>query len=223
MLLLESLQRSKLDRVTSTIVYELEKVGIYHYNKLTYLFEYLFIKNFGTRFTKEKFIKLPHGPVISNYKKQITELTKLNYYVTNLDMLNKNRKLEDDYLIRKIYIYRNDNTQKLILENKMIYDFLLKILDKYAHLKVEELEEIIYKTLPVKKYIEKMKKGFRKPTGGYVINNNISIKKFVNDISKARRMLLEHAEKYPFINYEQQKKYEEEFSYLEKLRPEWKD
>jgi len=213
---------TSLNQVTSTIVYELKKVGIYHYNKLTYLFEYLFIKNFGTRYTNEKFIKLPHGPVISNYKKQITDLTQLHFYNTNLEELNKSRKLvEDDYAM-KIYIYSNDNTKELLINNLMVYDFLLRVLEKYAYLNTDDLEKIIYNTLPMKKYIEKMKKGFKKPTGGYVLDSsNISVKECAGELSKARKILLKHVEKYPFVNLEQQKKFEEEFSYLEKLRPEW--
>ena len=95
---------SQLDQVTATIVYQLERVGVYHYNKLTYLTEYLFIKNFGKRLTNEKFIKLPHGPVITNYRKQIASLQSRSIVNVDLDELNKIRKLNDDFIQSKIAI-----------------------------------------------------------------------------------------------------------------------
>ncbi len=63
---------TNLDCVTATIVNLLGSVGLFHYNKLASLFEYFYIKNFGKRYTEEYFVKLPHGPVIRDYKKQIT-------------------------------------------------------------------------------------------------------------------------------------------------------
>ena len=40
---------NRLSQVSATIVSEMNDVGIYHFNKLTYLFEYFFIKNFGAK------------------------------------------------------------------------------------------------------------------------------------------------------------------------------
>lgn len=40
-------------------------------------------------------------------------------------------------------------------------------------------------------------------------------------ILEGRRLAKLHAEKYPKIDFQQQKKDAEEFSFLEKLRPEW--
>ena len=82
----------KLESVLIYLVYKSNEIGVYHLNKLTYLFEYFYIKNFGERFTKEYFLKYPHGPVISNYKRIFINLAQREFFLTNTDELKKNRK-----------------------------------------------------------------------------------------------------------------------------------
>lgn len=44
-----------------------------------------------------------------------------------------------------------------------------------------------------------------------------------DEFRRAKRILKEHLEKYSHVDYEQQKKFQKEFEYLEKLRPELPD
>lgn len=210
---------NNLDSITSTIVYELKKVGVYHYNKLTYLFEFLFIKNFGFRYTSELFIKLPHGPVIHNYKNQISELVKNGYLTVDLNKLMQERKLTDDYNI-KINICHTDTTITHLISESVVYDFLRRVLDKYAYLNDDQLEEVIYKTSPVIKY---MNSAYKPNTGGYVLDNNgIKMKDYLsNPKVKARKYAIKHFLKYPEINIVQHLNFHKELTYLEKLRPKW--
>jgi len=65
---------SPLGRVACTILNELGEIPVLKYNKLLYLFEYLYIKNFGRRYTGESFKKINKGPVVDDYKNQILKL-----------------------------------------------------------------------------------------------------------------------------------------------------
>jgi len=210
-----------LDRVTSSIVSELGKVGLYHYNKLTYLFEFLFIKNFGTRYTGEKFCKLPHGPVITDYKRQISKLYEFNLIDVDLDELNRKRTVDDDFYI-SVQISKNVNTNSATLKNELVFSFLQSLLNKFSNLSVQELESVVYETQPIKKYQELVKRRFKKKIGGYVLDNNgIRLKDYTNHKTIGRKRALEHINKFPKVNEEQYKKFAEEFNYLKKLRPEW--
>ncbi|MFA6598809.1 MAG: type II toxin-antitoxin system antitoxin SocA domain-containing protein [Ignavibacteriaceae bacterium] len=209
-----------LDRVTASIVYELEKVNLFHYNKLVYLFEYFYIKNFGKRFTQEKFIKLPHGPVITDYKKQIGSLAKEGFIEVDSDLLNQKRMLGDDYQT-EVNIFRTETTQEMVLDDEFLSNFLHKILYKYGTLSTKELEAVVYRTPPMINLIKKMEMGFKKNIGGYVLADCIRFLDYKNPVTEGRRMAIEHLKKYPFINFELHKKIAEELSPLKNLRPEW--
>ena len=207
----------RLEQITVNIVNELTEVGVYHYNKLTFLFEYLFIKNFGMKYTGESFLKLPHGPVIKGYKKIITDQTKKGLLSCDLEDLNLNRKLDEDYNL-KIFITKTENGNSVKIEQSIVKEFLLKVLDKYAHLTTDQLEEKIYDTTPVKKYIEQFQKGFKKEIGGYVMDC-ITIKQFNTQHTQGRRKALQHFLKSKPVSSEQLIKYQKEFQYLEYMRP----
>ena len=207
----------RLEQITVSIVNELNQVGVYHYNKLTFLFEYLFIKNFGTRYINELFLKLPHGPVISGYKNLITDQTKKALLLCNLDELNQKRKLDEDYYL-KILITKTDGSERIQIEESIVKDFLLRVLEKYAHLDTDQLEEKIYNTTPVKKYLELAEKNFRKEIGGYVLDC-ITFKQFKNKETEGRKIALQHFLNTKPATIEQLDKYQKEFEYLEYMRP----
>jgi len=209
-----------LDRITATIVYELKEVNLFHYNKLTYIFEYLYIKNFGVRFTNEYFIKLPHGPVIHQYKDQINKLHLKGYIDTDSDKLNEKRKLSDDKT-SKVLIKRNDRTEEIIVTNPIVYGFLKKVIIKYANLSVNEIERLVYQTSPVKSYLSKLSMGFKKESGSYLLKDCIKITNYKNEISAGRKKALEHISKYPNVNVDQYKIFNQEFAPLSNLRPAW--
>lgn len=212
---------TNLDIITLSIVNELGKLGVFHYNKLTYLFEYFFIKNFGLRFTKEVFIKLPHGPVITNYKRQILTLSNFNLIDTDQELLKKTRHLDDDSK-EKIWLKRNDNTIHAISLDPIINDFLIQILNRYANLDCDGLEKIVYQTSPVKTYLAKVKTGLKPEKGSYVLKDCIKMSKYKDNPKViGRKIALEHIRKYPNINYEQHYKLVSELNDLKKLRPEW--
>lgn len=212
---------TNLDSITLSIVNGLGKLGVFHYNKLTYLFEYFFIKNFGFRFTKEVFVKLPHGPVITNYKRQILNLSNLNLIETDEELLKKTRHLDDDSK-EKIWLFSNDKTINAISLDPMVNDFLNKILNRFANLDCDELESIVYQTSPVKSYLTKVKTGLKPEIGSYVLTDCIKMSKYKdNPKVTGRKLALEHIRKYPNINYEQHHKLISELNDLKKLRPEW--
>lgn len=219
----KNILHNNLDKVTINIVNELGSLGVYKYNKLTYLFEYLFIKNFGLRYTKEMFIKFPHGPVIKNYKKVILNQSKLGVIDVDVDLLLQEKKLinsNDDY---------NDTTiitKRLFLDNfkipeRTVYDFLLKVLDKYGNYSVSQLEEVVYNSTPVKKFLIDVKLGYKKECGGYILDSNgIKLKEYItNDLVRKRQNSFKHELKYPYVDTEQQNLLIQQFSFLENLRP----
>ncbi|MGQ7718646.1 hypothetical protein [Melioribacter sp. OK-1-Me] len=57
----------------------------------------------------------------------------------------------------------------------------------------------------------------KKTTG----DNRTAMNHIREDLLNAKKMLEDHAAKHPYVNIEQQKKYAEEFEFMEKLRPEW--
>jgi hypothetical protein len=230
-LVLEEMKKNKteelnspdlLDQLTVSIVYQLKSVGVFRYNKLTYLFEYLFIKNFGKRFTGHQFCKLPHGPVIQDYKAQIRKLHNSNVVNTDMAALMTKRPLEDDIYHALLPIYSTNQTENFLIKNPMVMDFLKKVLDKYALLSDVEIERVVYRTQPVVKYLELVKDGFKREIGGRVLDNNVKIRSN-NPVTKARQKVLKHLEKFPTINATQHLKYAEEVAYLNNLRPEWPD
>lgn len=212
--------KTTLDIVTATIVNYLGQVNLYHYNKLTYLFEYFYIKHFGERFTKELFIKLPHGPVIQDYKAQISDLCERDVIDVDLHLLNKHRAVDSDYS-NKINIYRNENTSHFSLKSGIEYTLLTKIIEKYAHYSINDLETIVYKTEPVVNYLLNFQSGFiRKEFGGYVLKScNMKITEAKSNMTPGVKEALKHLKKYPNPDYEQMRKDIKEFSFMEKLRP----
>lgn len=209
---------SKLDRITATIVYELGSVGVFHYCKLAYLFEFFFIKNFGCRYTDELFIKLPHGPVIRDYKKQISSLASAGFFDVDLKFLTASRPV-DDMFYEKIVISRNGNTAEAFITDKCAHLLLKKTLNKYASLSSSKLEGIVYSTPPVKTYLEKVKAGFKREIGGEVLSDCIKLKNYKTPQATGRMKAMEHLQKYPTINFELQHAFSEEFSFMKGLRP----
>ena len=208
-----------LDRVTSTIVYEMEHVGIFHYNKLTYLFEYFYIKNFGERFSNEYFPKYPHGPVISNYPKQISTLINDSIFDGDINDIKIMRPM-DDFDYRKKTLKKNSSTQNNIVMNKLARLLLVKIINRFGHLTCSELEDVAYKTKPVINYLKEVDAGFKKQTGGYVLKGStIKIKEGKKSFSEGMKIAFAHMKKYSHVDYEQLSKDAEEFSFLEKYRP----
>jgi uncharacterized phage-associated protein len=210
-----------LDRIAATIVAQLEQVNVYHYNKLAYLFEYLFIKNFGTRYSREVFIKLPHGPVIKNYKKQITNLSRRGIVSVNEELLNKKRTLADGKQFDSVLILRTEITPSYIIEEPLASALAQQVIRKYGRLSIEELETVVYQTSPVKTYMKKAEEGFKKATGGDVLKDCIRIKDYKNSRTEGRKLAMEHLKKYPFVNPELQAQFSEELKPLEKLRPKY--
>jgi len=207
---------SNLDRVTATIVHEMGKIGLFHYNKLTYLFEYFFIKNFGCRYTKEEFIKLPHGPVISNYKTQITNLIRHGVFSGNIAEIHKSRKLDDDKRIKTTILSTELTSQYTVQENGIII-LIRQIVNKYGHLSVDDLEDVVYQTNPVKKYLSNP---FKQKTGGYILKNDcLKMKSYRTKEAEGRRLARKHLKKYPVEKKENKKILEEEYDNLIPMRP----
>jgi hypothetical protein len=212
-----------LDRVTSTIVYEMGNVGVFHYNKLAYLFEYFYIKNFGERYSSEKFIKQPHGPVIPNYHKQISLLIDEMIFDGDKDEILSIRNLDDDYFIRK-NLSKNENTHSFLVNNRLARLLLIKVINKFGHLNSLDLEKIVYSTPPVKKYLENSKAQFVKELGGYILNSsNVKIKEGKENLSDSMKLAFLHLKKYNHADYDQLAKDVKEFSFLEDYRPTYGD
>lgn len=209
---------TNLDLVTSSIVDVMGKVGLFHYNKLTYLFEYFFIKNFGERYTKEYFIKLPHGPVISNYKKQINKLFALGLVNVDFDNLNYKRAV-DDYSYDKVLIEKSEQTKIAIIPEENVMMLLKKIINLYGNLNTKELEQIVYQTKPIKNYINAQRQGKKKSKGGYILKDCIKLSEYRNIVTEGRKIALKHIQENPSIDFNLQNEVAKELSDLEKLRP----
>lgn len=215
---MEDLSLTNLDIITSSIVKKMGSVGLFHYNKLTFLFEYFFIKNFGRRFTNEPFVKLPHGPVISNYKSQIEKLVDLRVFNINKKLLNMKRSV-DDFNYQKILIKRTDLLAQISIPQNCIELLLDQIIKKYSNYSVSELERIVYKTPPMKKYLSFVKAGFKKEKGGYILRDCIKISRFKSTKTEGRRIALKHLQEHPYINFKRQKELTTELEYFSILRP----
>ncbi|OGU11603.1 MAG: hypothetical protein A2X61_16615 [Ignavibacteria bacterium GWB2_35_12] len=207
-------QISNLDKVCITIVNELGKVGIFHYNKLTYLFEYFYIKNFGERFTNEKFPRITHGPIISNYQSQITKLIKQGIIFTNIDNLPKKRNV-DDKIYEKIPLTKTEITKNFILDG-IVYELVKAILNKFSHFSCNKLEQFVYLTQPMKNF---MTSKFSKKIGGYVLDSPSIRLKDYKIKSNGKQLYINHIKKFPNINLEQQEIDAKEFTFLDKLAP----
>jgi len=207
----------RLTDVSVSIVNLLDSVGVYKFNKLTYLFEYFFIKNFGQRYTKELFIKLPHGPVISAYKSFITSLYEKELIDTDITQLKSKKKFEDDIEITTCIISRNPGY--VYIHENIVSGLLRQVVVKYAGLSVPELEKIVYQTVPVKKYLED---SFKKDIGGYVLDGGgIKMKDYNTTEINGRKLYLKHISKFPDYNPELHARLANEYEDMEKLRPAW--
>ncbi|MBL1212449.1 MAG: DUF4065 domain-containing protein [Ignavibacteriae bacterium] len=209
-------------RTGCTIVYLMGKVGIFHFNKLLYLLEYHFIKKYGCRFTGEQFVKITHGPVVTNYKQKINYLFKSGYVTTDIETLKMKRRLEDDKAASRIPICSNDNTENYLLDNPIAFNLLRNIVDKYGGLPVDDLERIVYSTEPVINYVDAAAfSPFVKEKGGYVLKSpHIKIREQKERIPEWKKMALKHMQKFPTVKDPQQMKEDyEDFKNLEYLRP----
>lgn len=210
----------KLNSVTSTIVHELNEVGLFHYNKLTYLFEYFYIKNYGERFTKEQFCKLPKGPVIPNYPIQIKNLVENKYLNTDLSVLLAVRNFDetaDKNAIIKIFDTRK--TTELILNDPDAYYLLLKVIEKYHHMNVEQLGDLVYKTPPMIEFKKTVVMGYAKEKGGYILSpNNIKVNKLKSEVPEHIKLSRKYYFNSSVQTADQDLKDKEEFKFLESYR-----
>jgi Protein of unknown function (DUF4065) len=207
---------SNLISVGSTLLYLSRELGLFHYNKLVYLFEYFYIKNFGKRFTKEAFIKLTHGPVIVGYKNHIEGLVRLKIAKADIQTLKMNRDV-DDTIYPKFRIVPSVNIQNYILRDHTLFSFVQALIDRFGGLPILQLEKVVYDTGPMKAYSASQ---FKKETGSYILSADcIKMKDYSNEITEGRRRALDHLRMYPKVNYEQQERLAAEFSGLSRLRP----
>ncbi len=207
---------SNLTAVGSTLLLLTSELGLYHYNKLVYLFEYFYIKNFGKRFTKEVFLKFPHGPVIVDYKKHITNLVELGVAKADLRTLKEKRTV-DDWIYPKVRITNSKKTEDYVLRDKTLIAFAKALIEEFATLPVAGLEKFVYSTKPMIAYANSP---FKKPNNSYILTSDcIKMSEHSNALTEGRRKALEHLQKYPEIDYEQQQKLASELSGLSKLRP----
>jgi hypothetical protein len=207
---------NNLNQVAATILFFVQELGVYHYNKLIYLFEYFHIKNFGKRYTKELFIKYPHGPVIIDYKGHIESLVEKRIANTDLTNLQKNRSLDEGYS-GKISIYKAESTEEFAFRDVMLLSFTRELCDKFSTMSIESLESFVYSTAPMKNYLNSP---FKKATGGYILTGDcIKISDHKNPTTEGRRKALHHLQTYPEIDYVQHRQLAEEFSSLSSLRP----
>jgi uncharacterized phage-associated protein len=205
-----------LEQVGATIISLMKSLGVYRYNKLLYLFEYLHIKNFGKRYTKEVFIKYTHGPVIRNYKAHLVQLEQKGIAQIDISLLMKTRKVDNDP-VGVIPISATDSTIEFMVQNPLIRAFVNSLCDHFGEMDVEELERYVYATEPIRNYLASP---FKKPTGGYILSSDcIKLAEHKSALSEGRRMASEHLEKYPKIDYTQHRKLAEEFSDLSAMRP----
>lgn len=183
-----------LDRLTATIVDEFGEVGVFKYNKFAYLFEFFFIKNFGERYTKESFIKLPKGPVISGYKSQIRGLMLKGLVKADLSLLDETRELGANS--GTIPIEHNSLTHTHLLQDEAALELLRQIIRKYGSLTDTQLGELVYKTDPVIKYLELCAMGIKRETGGRILDN-VTLKDYKTAVVKGRMIARKHLAKYP--------------------------
>jgi hypothetical protein len=207
---------TNLNQVAATILSVVQELGVYHYNKLIYLFEYFHIKNFGKRYTKELFIKYPHGPVIINYKEHIESIVDKRIANTDLTKLQMKRSLDEGFS-GKISIYKAELTDEFAFKDVMLLSFTRELCDKFSTMSRESLESFVYSTAPMKNYVSSK---FKKETGGYILTGDcIKMSDHKNPITEGRRRALLHLQTYPEIDYVQHRQLAEEFSSLSSLRP----
>jgi Protein of unknown function (DUF4065) len=206
-----------LDKVTASIVYLMNSVGVYQYNKFAYLFEYFFIKNFGGRYTGEGFIKLPHGPAISGYKKQILTIANKKLFDVDVERLNISYPIDDDRNLQSILVRKNENTHQLLITEPQVMGLVDVIVQKFGDKSIDELESIVYSTSPVKNF---QTNPFKKQKGGYVLAGDcVRMRDYKNPVTDGRMMALKHLRKFPTVDYELQNKLAEELAPLQKMRP----
>ncbi len=206
-----------LDSVTTTIVELMGSVDLYHYNKLAFLFEYFYIKNFGTRFTEEQFTKLPHGPTINSYKKQIQQLAEKGIVSVPLDDLKKLRTV-DEKLHDAVFISKTEKTTENSIQSGSARKLIESVVSKFGNMSHAQLEAFVYATPPLKKYMASMGKFGLKQYGSPVLDSRcIKISDYSNETSKARKFIAK-LEPRPRMTPEQREKYDKEFDWMQSLK-----
>ncbi len=192
--------QDKLDRVACSIVDRLGSVGVFHLNKLTFLFEYFYIKNFGVRYTREVFTKLPHGPVIANYKTHIKSLHTSAFINIDINLLMKKRDLDDDFEYVSLNITPNESIKSCLLEDSHASSLLDQILHKYSWLPGPKLEKTVYKTPPVMEYLRRVEMGYKKETGSYILTDCLKMNTVKANVDPGMKLYLEHIKNILIIN-----------------------
>ena len=207
---------AKLVRVGASLLLSAGNLGLFHYNKLVFLFEYLFIRNFGQRYTKEVFVKLPHGPVIVDYKRHLVGMYNAGVLNTDVRLLRQQRSLTDDFSVR-VNLEPGPNAQAHVVEPTGLRHFVDMIVTKYSKLTITKLEEIVYRSEPLKAYVASP---YKKSTGSYILTSDlIRMKDQTSPYTEGRRLALDHLLRYPLVNVEQQRQYATEFADLQQMRP----
>jgi len=110
------------------------------------------------------------------------------------------------------------------MEAAVLRHLLAAIIELFGSKSVGDLENLVYQTAPMRKYVSLMRSGLKPEKGAYVLDGSgIRMQDHRNEINEGRLLALRHSEKYPNINLEQQKRLVEELGYLEQLRPNYPD
>jgi len=212
--------KTKEDKMFN-LLYTLTKLhqsglGVFQLNKLAFLYEYFHIKNFGERYTFDRFIKLPHGPVITNYKNTIKKAAENTVLDADIHAIwNNNGWQNHSHTIQIIRPGRNLLNAGINTEAQ--YNLAIAVIKKFADMKPKDLEKFVYSTQPVKRFLELEAAGHKYTS--VLRGDVIKLKDYKSDAQKGMKRYHSHIEKYPTVNWKLQNKFFEELRWLEKYRP----
>jgi hypothetical protein len=192
-------------------------IGVFHINKLAYLYEYFHIKNFGCRFTFDQFKKLPHGPVIIDYTDTFYNACKQTILSADKELII-NVKRWNESEVQKKPLKPGINTPGSGIKTEIQYQLAETVIDKFASLSCKDLEKIVYSTQPMIAYMKRKDKGLL--VSPYILTPDcIKMSDYRTSYQEGMKLYLKHIEKYPDINWKQQNRIAEELEWLEKYRP----
>lgn len=167
-------------------------VGMFHYSKLQYLFEFLYLKNYGERYTGERFVKYELGPVINEYKVQLLKLDELGILSVDRDALYRNAGVnKGSYITKRIEV--GSRAQEFALTDERELKLLNGVIERFGNLSTDALKKVVYSTLPLK----------LNPKHNHEVLTDEVVEMIVdNPIVQGKQMAEEHLKKYPTINQE---------------------
>ena len=184
-----ALKYSRFSELVRYIASQIPGIKTLQLVKTIYLLELEYIIKFGENLTEVPIVRLPMGPVSSNYKSHFKRLIA-------------NKLLEEKKRGRGIQYFAKPSDHFLSIELDIFQPFIKlirNIIDQQPYGATEIIKGLSYQTFPMERFVKQEKKDNEFHLGWKVLQPPYFTDQDIDPLAKERRALRNHLKKaYPF-------------------------